>query len=143
MSRTRLNPNLAKIHRSYTVEEIARLYGLHRNTVRSWLKGGGLAAIDCDRPVLVQGKVLRAFLEARRTSAKRPCPAGALYCFKCREPRPPALGMADFIVGKAGAGNLEPSARPADQPCIDARGSRLSRWFCPESRSVSWRQRRA
>lgn len=106
MSRTRLNPNLAKIHRSYTVEEIARLYGLHRNTVRSWLKGGGLAAIDGGRPVLVQGKGLRAFLEARRTSAKRPCPAGTLYCFKCREPRPPALGMADFIVGKAGAGNL-------------------------------------
>lgn len=106
MSRTRLNPNLAKIHRSYTVEEIARLYGLHRNTVRSWLNGGGLVAIDGGRPVLVQGKVLRAFLDARRTAAKRPCPVGTLYCFKCREPRPPALGMADFIVGKAGTGNL-------------------------------------
>lgn len=106
MSRTRLNPCLSKIHRSYTVEEVARLYGLHRNTVRSWLNGGGLAAIDCGRPVLVQGKALRAFLETRRAGAKRPCPAGTLYCFKCRQPRAPALGMADFIVSNAGSGNL-------------------------------------
>ena len=106
MSRTRLNPYLAKIHRSYTVEEIARQFGLHRNTVRSWLNGGGLVAIDGGRPALVQGKVLRVFLETRRTAAKCPCPNGTLYCLKCREPRAPALGMADFIIGKAGAGNL-------------------------------------
>lgn len=106
MSRTRLNPCLAKIHRSYTAEEIARLYGLHPNTVRSWLRAGGLVAIDGGRPVLVQGKVLRAFLEGRRTAAKRPCPTGTLYCFKCREPRAPALGMADFIASDAGSGNL-------------------------------------
>jgi excisionase family DNA binding protein len=106
VSRTRLNPCLAKMHRSYTTEEVARLFGLHRNTVRAWLKGGGLAAIDGRRPVLIQGKTLKAFLEARKAAAKRPCPPGTLYCFKCREARAPALGMADFIAREAGAGNL-------------------------------------
>ncbi|MBX9614457.1 MAG: helix-turn-helix domain-containing protein [Caulobacteraceae bacterium] len=106
MSRIRLNPCLSKIHRSYSVEEVARLYGLHRNTVRSWLNEGSLAAIDGGRPVLVQGKVLRTFLEARRTAAKRPCPTGTLYCFKCREPRAPALGMADFMASNTGSGNI-------------------------------------
>ena len=105
MSRTRLNPCRAKLHRSYTVEEVARLFGVHRNTVRAWLRCG-LTSIDGGRPVLIQGRTLRAFLEARRTAAKRPCPPGRLYCFKCREPRAPALAMADFIPREAGAGNL-------------------------------------
>ena len=34
------NYRLVKIHHSYTVEEIARLFGSHRNTVRRWLKLG-------------------------------------------------------------------------------------------------------
>lgn len=106
MSRSRLNPRLAKMHQSYSVDEIARLYGIHPNTVRSWLRSGTLVAIDGGRPVLIQGMALRVFLEARRTAAKRPCPTGTLYCLKCREPRPPALGMADYLAREAGAGNL-------------------------------------
>jgi len=94
------------MHRSYTVEEVARLYGLSRNTVRAWLKGGDLEAIDNGRPVLIQGRALRVFLEARRAAAKRPCPPGTLYCLKCRAPRPPALGMADFVAKQGGAGNI-------------------------------------
>jgi excisionase family DNA binding protein len=107
VARTRLNPRLAKVHRSYTVEEIARLYGLHRNTVRAWLKGGGLKVLDHGRPVLILGRELRSFLEARRTQAKSPCPPGTLYCLRCRRPRPPALGMADYMARPTGAGDLE------------------------------------
>lgn len=106
MPRTRLNPKLAKLHRSYSVDEIARLYDLYRNTVRSWIKIGGLTPIDNSRPILVRGAVLRAFLEARRAKAKRPCPTGTLYCFACRVPRAPALGMADYVVRAKGAGGL-------------------------------------
>jgi hypothetical protein len=29
------NPRLVKIHRSYSVEEIARLFGIHKNTRRA------------------------------------------------------------------------------------------------------------
>jgi excisionase family DNA binding protein len=106
MARTRLNPRRAKLHLSYTVEEIARLYGLHRNTVRAWIRSGGLQPIDGGRPVLVKGAVLRAFLEARRRQAKRPCPPGTLYCLGCHAPRKPALDMADFRSRPKGAGNL-------------------------------------
>ena len=45
MPATRPNPRLAKIHRSYTVDEIATLYGVHRNTVRAWI-ARGLATVD-------------------------------------------------------------------------------------------------
>jgi len=106
MARTRLNPKRAKLHLPYTVDEIARLYGLGRNTVRAWIKTGGLTPLDGGRPILVMGATLRMFLEARRAKAKRPCPPGHLYCFACRVPRAPALAMADFIPQAKGAGRL-------------------------------------
>lgn len=89
MAKPRANPRLAKIHRSYTVEEIAALYGVHRNTVRQWIKDG-LAVVDQRRPVLVLGSMLAAYLRARRTENKRPCRPGEIYCMRCREPRVPA-----------------------------------------------------
>jgi hypothetical protein len=45
----RPNPRLAKIHRSYTVEESATLFGVHRNTVREWVRRG-LPTSDRKRP---------------------------------------------------------------------------------------------
>lgn len=106
MARTRLNPRRAKQHQTYTVEEVARLYALHRNTVRGWIKTGGLTPLDGQRPTLVMGATLRGFLEVRRANAKRPCPPGHLYCFSCRVPRTPAQGMADFVPQAKGAGKL-------------------------------------
>jgi hypothetical protein len=87
------------------VEEAARVLAKHPHTVREWIKGG-LPTVDKGRPALIRGRDLRAYLEARRASRRRPCPPGTLYCFTCREPRPPALGEADFRPRDHGAGNL-------------------------------------
>lgn len=105
MARTRFNPNQVKIHYSFRVEEIARTLGVRKNTVRTWLKSG-LETIDHRRPAMVQGKVLRAFLESKRTVNRRSCPPGTLYCLKCRMPRPPALDMVDFVPRTSSSGNL-------------------------------------
>jgi len=59
------NPRLAKIHRSYTVDEIADLYAVGKNTVRHWIKQG-LPACDSKRPMLVLGSELNFFHEKRR-----------------------------------------------------------------------------
>lgn len=101
----RPNPQLAKLHRSYTVDEVARLFGVHRNTVRGWVKAG-LPTIDGHRPTMIQGRVLRDFLQERRDRAKRPCAPGTLYCCKCREGREPDSGTAVFEAGATGAGIL-------------------------------------
>ena len=37
-----LNPNRAKIHRNYTVGEVASLLNIHKNTVRAWIKDVGI-----------------------------------------------------------------------------------------------------
>lgn len=64
------NHRLVKLHRSYTVEEIANLFGIHKNTVRGWVKAG-LATIDAKRPMLILGHDLSAFLQARRKKTSR------------------------------------------------------------------------
>lgn len=99
------NPNAVKLHRSYNVGELAALLQVHKNTVRNWQRQG-LEPLDASRPVLFQGTTVRAFLGKRRASRKAPCSQGTLYCFRCREPRPPALGMVDFIPLSHKAGNI-------------------------------------
>jgi hypothetical protein len=101
----RLNPNLVKRNRSYTVGELAARLNVHKNTVRNWQREG-LTPIDERRPVLFQGDAIRAFLANRNARRKCSCPPGTFYCFGCRGPRPPALGMVDYLEGKPGLGNL-------------------------------------
>lgn len=106
MASKRANPRLIKLHRTYSVEEASDRLGVHKNTVRAW-QAKGLKPIDASRPVLFQGATLRRFLKAQRADAKRPCPPGMLYCFKCRAPRAPALGMVEYVPRNARTGNLK------------------------------------
>jgi excisionase family DNA binding protein len=106
MHKRRPNYRLVKIHRNYTVEEVARLFGAHKNTVRQWIKSG-LKSLDRRRPLLVHGSDLSAFLRDRKQAKKRPCQPGEFYCLRCRVPRPPAGEMAEYIPITGTIGNLE------------------------------------
>ena len=99
------NHRLAKIHRNYTVDEVAARFGVHRNTVREWIKRG-LPTTDRQRPLLILGRDLAAFLQARRSKNKRPCQPGEVYCVRCRASRNPAGDMADYQPVTADLGNL-------------------------------------
>lgn len=99
------NPRLVKINRSYTLEEAARLLGVHKNTIRDWVRRG-LPTVDQQRPTLILGRELAAFLAHRRSSRKRPCAPGQIYCVRCRCPRNPAGAMADYMPLTATTGNL-------------------------------------
>lgn len=105
MRKRRPNPRLAKIHRSYTVEEVARLCSTHKNTVRAWVKAG-LPTCDSKRPMLILGRELVAFLQARRMKNKRPCPPGEIYCVRCRATKLPAGEMAEYQPITQTLGNL-------------------------------------
>jgi hypothetical protein len=99
------NHRLVKIHRTYTVEEITKLFGVHKNTVRHWVKNG-LTTTDDKRPMLILGHVLVAFLKARRMKNKQTCKPGELYCVRCRAPKSPAGDMADYCPITEKFGNL-------------------------------------
>lgn len=99
------NPRLVKVHRNYSVEEIARLFGIHKNTVRNWLKQG-LTAIDDRRPILILGQELSRFLSERRQKAKQACGPGRIYCIACRAPKVPAGMTAECIPTGPLVGNL-------------------------------------
>lgn len=105
MRKRRPNHRLVKIHRNYTVEEVARLFGTHRNTVRAWVKVG-LPTCDGKRPALILGSELAAFLKRRREKNKRPCEPGEIYCVRCRAPKQPAGDMAEYQPQTATLGNL-------------------------------------
>ena len=105
MRKRRPNYRLVKIHRSYTVEEVAHLFGTHKNTVRAWVKAG-LPTCDDKRPSLILGRELAGFLKARHTKNKRPCQPGEIYCVRCRAAKRPAGEMADYLPITATLGNL-------------------------------------
>ena len=105
MRKRRPNHRLVKIHRNYTVEEIAHRFGTHKNTVRAWVKAG-LPTCDGKRPTLILGRDLAAYLRARRTKNKQPCNPGEIYCVRCRAPKRPAGDMADYQPITATLGNL-------------------------------------
>ena len=99
------NPNLAKIHRSYSVEEVADLYDVFKGTVRAWIKAG-LPTLNQKRPMLINGSELAAYHRARRTKNKQACKAGEMYCLKCRTPKAPDGNMVDFQAVTEKIGNL-------------------------------------
>lgn len=100
-----LNPNLAKIHRNYSVEEAADLFGVHKNSVRSWIKSG-LPVCDARRPTLILGRDLRDFLKGKRKARKCRCGKGELFCLRCRAARKPAEGMVDYVPISCSTGRL-------------------------------------
>jgi hypothetical protein len=114
----RLNPRRVKVHRCYSVEEVAKLFGVHKNTVRGWLKAG-LPKIDDRRPILILGRQLAGFLHTRRERRRQRCRAGEFYCFRCRAPKTSAASTAEYLPVTARSGNLRAS-------CTDC-GTRMFR----------------
>ena len=91
------NVRLIKATWPYSVQEIAELFGLHKNAVLRWLREG-LTVDRQQRPFLIRGDDLARFLTARQTARRRKCAETEFFCFKCHVPRPAFLGIADIVM---------------------------------------------
>ena len=85
-----------KNNKSYRISELADAAGVSIATVRNWLKSG-MQRVDSNRPTMIMGFQALEYLNARKTSSKRPMSLGEFYCLRCKAPRPPLGAMADYV----------------------------------------------
>jgi len=92
-----------KAKKSYSTIELARLLGVHTQTVRSWNKEG-MIAIDSDshRPLFL-GTVIKEFLKQQQDSRKVKLESAQFYCLRCKlavTPQNIKIVDRDVLVGK-------------------------------------------
>ncbi len=91
------NPRLIRLGMSYSVQEAAELYGLHKNAVLFWIKNG-LPVIDQRKPYMIYGGDLAEYLRKKQAGRKCKCEQDEFFCFKCRAPRRAWENTVDIII---------------------------------------------
>jgi excisionase family DNA binding protein len=114
----RFNRRRVKIHRNYTIAEVAALLGVHKHTVRRWI-AAGLPTTDAKRPLLVHGADLREFLESR-APIKQKCRPGEFFCLSCKVPKRPAFDMAQYTPSAPSRGLLSGFCPTCERPIYRA-----------------------
>lgn len=109
-----------KRHRNYTVDDVARITGVCKGSVRRWLKAG-LPALSDRRPILILAEDLVAFLDGRRRDPIR-CKPHECYCFSCRRPRAAAFNAVEVVPLSPTSGNL----RALCETCLTLMHKRIS-----------------
>lgn len=88
--------NRIKSLHSYTINEAAEVSGVSPRTIRNWA-ANGLRLMQDDRPALVRGDDLIAFIKGQRKQRKQSLPLDRFYCLGCRAPRTGAGGFAECV----------------------------------------------
>jgi hypothetical protein len=91
-------------HRNYSVEELSRIMDKSTVTVRRWFERG-LPVMRSQKPALVHGEAFLDWWNTRK-AAKQTCQLHECYCVKCRAPRTPAGGFAEYVPMTENTGNL-------------------------------------
>jgi len=82
--RKKLNPKLIEKHRTYSVAELAALYGVEKVTVFRWVRNG-LLCIDNLTPHLIFGEVLIHWINKHRPTKSSLENKGKVFCVKCKD----------------------------------------------------------
>ena len=95
MANRRLSSRRIKTRRSYSVREAAKALGASEATIRAWA-ASGLHAVADVYPAIFRGVDIIDFLKRRDAGRRKPCGPGRLFCFRCKEPKPPAFDEVEF-----------------------------------------------
>ena len=99
------NPNLVKINRSYSVNDVSVLLDVSKATVRRWI-AFGLPAITDMRPILILGYDLKEYLKQNRAKNKKRLSPTEMFCCRCRAPKRPALHLVTYLPNNEENGRL-------------------------------------
>lgn len=88
--------NRIKSLHPYTINEAAEVSGVSPRTIRNWA-ANGLRLMQDDRPALVRGDDLIAYIKGQRKQRKQSLPLDRFYCLRCRAPRATAGGLAECV----------------------------------------------
>lgn len=83
--------------RCYTIIEAATISGVSPHTIRNWSKNG-LRLLDENRPALIRGDDLRAYIKGQRADRRIKTAKDEFYCVSCKQARKAAERLADCIV---------------------------------------------
>lgn len=101
----RLSYRALRATRSYDIEEVATALGVSQGTIRAWVKQG-LPIMKSQRPYLILGENLKAFLRERAKSRRVKLEPSELYCLTCKAARTPYGMLVDFIPQTATSARL-------------------------------------
>ena len=80
------NLNLIKSRRSYSIKDMALLFGKNGKTFSRWIKDGDLKVIETGvSPLLVMGEELERCIRDKRSSKKVPLQKDEFFCRKCHK----------------------------------------------------------
>lgn len=95
MANRRHSARLVKRRLTYNVREAAKVTGSTPGTVRHWHRGGFEGIIGV-YPIIFRGVDIITFLKRRAEGRKQPSGPGRMYCLRCKAPKTPAFGEAEF-----------------------------------------------
>lgn len=80
------NIKLIKIKRSYSPNEIVKLFGVDRRTCSRWIKDEGLKVIKPNtNPLLIMGIDLKDFMARKQKERKTKLKDNEYFCVKCQK----------------------------------------------------------
>lgn len=106
----RYNTHLIRTRASYTINEIAAIFGTERKTCSRWINDEGLEVVEENaKPLLIMGSDLKKFLTEKRRKRKIELGNNEYFCFKCHKAVLATVGSEAVVkTGKTiGRYNLE------------------------------------
>ena len=89
---TRFNSQFIHGHMSYTIHELAEVFGINKKTCLRWIAEGLATVPGQKKPILILGTNLKTFINQKNSKKKVQLKRHEFYCFKCKVPRPAKRG---------------------------------------------------
>lgn len=119
----------------YTYDEAGQTVQAHPGTIRQWVKKEGLRLLSSEKPNLILGSDLKAFLINKKAKRCVIVPPGQVYCMKCKTPQEPKPTSVEFVVTESGAMRLKASCTSCGRKLSKTLSSEMYNFFKSQTRN--------